>query len=161
MVKKERQEQERKKKPEDNPMDDSVDLFRGFTFDLEAYFGDTDKDHDYAMWTRRRAAATAARIREIDEEENARGNFRKNMVCMYWLRDRCNSGDRCRYLHVLDYQRVKLCQYFVQGAPCPDGNNCIFRHEVMPHEKVRAPRVDPLRARAGAASASLATDSGV
>lgn len=96
-------------------------------------------------WDRRIATAAAVRVQEIDREENARGNFKKDMVCMYWMRKRCQSGDRCRYLHVLDHNKMKVCEYFIEGAKCPAGDNCMFRHMILPHETIRAPRHDPLR----------------
>jgi hypothetical protein len=106
-------------------------------------------DSDAGCWSRRITAASVAREHEIDMEENAKGNYKRDMVCMYWLRNRCSSGDRCRYMHIINHEKIKLCQYYIEGAKCPDGDQCIFRHWVHPHETVRAPRVDPMRAMGG------------
>jgi hypothetical protein len=115
--------------------------------DLEA------EDEDTAWMSRRWVVARTAHLNRIEAEETARGNPKHNMVCMYWLKGRCRAGDLCRFLHVMNHSKLRLCQYFIEGGRCPEGSECLFRHFYLPHEPVRGPRVDPHRAIPEAASA--------
>jgi hypothetical protein len=51
------------------------------------------------------------------------------IVCKYWLRDRCMMGDDCKFAHSLTMARLQWCKYVSSGQPCPDGPDCVFRHE--------------------------------
>jgi hypothetical protein len=93
----------------------------------EDYDG-ADVDADAEFYAARTAAAVAVNRSRLAAADAARGIRHQDVVCHYWLKDRCGAGDRCRYLHVLIEDKVQLCQYFVKRAPCPDGAECMFRH---------------------------------
>ena len=75
------------------------------------------------FWCRRaevvqlaKARAARAAVREVPE------------VCIYWMKNRCTSGNVCSFLHLYVPSKVPVCAYFLQNAPCPDGTQCLFRH---------------------------------
>lgn len=99
----------------------------------------------------REKRAREARLRQVWAEEEARGNVRSNIVCKYWLLDRCMNGDRCKWLHVMIQDKIPRCDY-MEGKNCPDGGekgHCIFRHYNLPGEKKLVPRYDPQRVMPG------------
>jgi hypothetical protein len=65
----------------------------------------------------------------------ARPDFvrKKDIVCMYWLKDRCMKDHQCEYLHLIDEARAPLCMY-IDAPQCVDGKRCMFRHYRHPHE---------------------------
>lgn len=46
-------------------------------------------------------------------------------VCRYWLHSKCMKGDKCEFLHSLDYSKMPLCHL---GDQCPSKTECPFRH---------------------------------
>ena len=114
--------------------------------DLHFEHEDDDPYDDTAWMHRRWAVGRQAFLAAIEAEESARGRPKRDMVCMYWLMGRCRAGDLCRYLHVQNKNKLRLCQYFVEGGKCPEGDDCLFRHFYLDGEHVRGPRVDPHRA---------------
>ena len=108
--------------------------------------GDPQQDEDDAWMSRRWSVARAAYLGGIEADQVALGHPKRDMVCMYWLKGRCRADDYCRFSHVYNHNKLRLCQYFIEGGRCPEGSVCIFRHHYLPGEHVRAPRVDPHRA---------------
>ncbi len=55
-------------------------------------------------------------------------NFNGNVVCKYWLKDRCAAAEACPWLHVYDFYKIPVCGYIEKRQPCPDGELCVYRH---------------------------------
>jgi poly(A) polymerase Pap1 len=73
------------------------------------------------------AAFWAARAEAIQHRVAAaeRPAMRKDVVCRYWLKDRCSSGNSCPWLHLLVEDKLPVCVF---GTECPHGPRCEFRH---------------------------------
>lgn len=71
-------------------------------------------------------------------------HVKHQIVCRYWLANRCMSGNECVFLHEYKVDKLPLCAYI--EAQCPDGDACMFRHEYLLHERRQTPRYDPFRA---------------
>jgi hypothetical protein len=65
------------------------------------------------------------------------------VVCRYWVGNRCMSGSRCAFLHEYKLDKFPLCAYI--ETVCPDGEACMFRHTYLPGERRQLPRYDPSR----------------
>ena len=111
--------------------------------------------YGFEFWDDRRAAARRVAFRAIRAEERTRGNVMHESVCRYWLEGACSAGDRCRFSHVYDLDRVPLCAFYLHkvgldGAPvkfhCAEGASCKFRHYTHPGERDTAVKTDFKRA---------------
>ena len=57
-----------------------------------------------------------------------------DVVCRYWLSDKCQMGEGCSFLHNYIPEKIPMCAYI--GAPtCLNGGSCIFRHYYNPGER--------------------------
>jgi hypothetical protein len=120
-------------------MDDGFSYTGSGTNTTDPWFPVLDVD----FWDRRVQRAVDAAAAAIDVEEAARGNRRRDLVCMYWLRGRCNAGPRCRFLHKYIPDKVELCQYI--GTKCENGPDCVFRHYYLDNEMPVTHVHDPIR----------------
>ena len=76
------------------------------------------------FWHRRAMAVRAAA-----EAAHRPINFHDRVVCKYWLKGRCSMEELCSWLHVMDHRKIPVCGYAVLRQPCPDGDQCVYRHE--------------------------------
>ena len=58
----------------------------------------------------------------------------KRVVCRYWLEGRCLKEQECRFLHVLDHDKMPECKF---GSKCSNPA-CIFKH-IRDEEKEECP----------------------
>ena len=110
-----------------------------------------DDDGDAAFYASRQQHAQAINRARIVAADAARGIRHHDIVCHYWLKDRCGAGDRCPYLHVLVEHKIQLCQYYAKRVACPDGATCIFRHYFL-DDREEAKCLTAASAKAGKSS---------
>lgn len=69
---------------------------------------------------------------------NNNNNWRKNVLCRFFMADGCRAGIDCPFSHdrSISNRGTIPCKYFSQGT-CANGNNCRFSHE--PVRRVAAP----------------------
>ena len=81
-----------------------------------------------AFWVQRayREQAEATRLMQASIPSHLK---RYDLVCRYWLADMCSAGEACRFSHLLIPDKVPWCKYALEKVKCPDGKNCLFRHE--------------------------------
>ena len=90
-------------------------------------------------WHMKREALARQRVNDALVAQH----LRHQVVCRYWIADRCMSGGRCAFLHEYKLDKFPLCAY-IEGA-CPDRDACMFRHHYLPGERRQQPRYDPSR----------------
>jgi hypothetical protein len=98
----------------------------------------SDALSDIAWHIRREGLARQQHVQQLRDV-----HVKHQVVCRYWIANRCMSGNRCVFLHEYRLDKFPLCAYI--EAVCPDGAACMFRHEYLPHERRQAPRFDPQR----------------
>ena len=53
---------------------------------------------------------------------------RKKDVCMFWMKNQCQKGKDCEYLHQYDENRIPVCRFFNDNGFCDHEATCQFRH---------------------------------
>ena len=62
------------------------------------------------------------------------GNLDRQVVCKYFLLNKCSRGTKCRYLHEEDPEKTPVCYFYLEGR-CLKAN-CKFKHSVTRKECV-------------------------
>ena len=57
-----------------------------------------------------------------------------DVVCRYWLSDKCQMGEGCSFLHTYIPDKIPMCAY-IDAIKCLNGGSCVFRHYYNPGER--------------------------
>lgn len=91
-------------------------LQKNIHFDFEQFLREVDENEERSH---------DKFIKTLPQEEQ--GNFQTN-VCKYWLRNLCDKGDHCKFLHEFDRDKMIKCQFYEKFHKCSNPY-CIFQHD--------------------------------
>ena len=89
----------------------------------------------HEFWMRRLDRIRRRRLRAFKAAKEAVGGVSYDVVCRYWLADKCAMAERCPFLHAYISDKIPLCAYI--DARCASGDSCLFRHHYNPGERAR------------------------
>ncbi|KAJ7245121.1 hypothetical protein B0H12DRAFT_1325358 [Mycena haematopus] len=72
---------------------------------------------------------------QLLRSERASGNSQERVPCIFFQKNSCSQGDRCRFSHTVSTSDVRStmvpCKFFRQGL-CRNGDSCPFFHDAPP-----------------------------
>ena len=93
------------------------------------------------FWFKRMDRHTRRRARAAAKRKEGKPSF--DVVCRFWLTDKCQMGDACSFLHKYIPDKIPICAYI--DSKCVLGAACVFRHTYNPGERQHRPFADASR----------------
>lgn len=91
-------------------------LQKNINFNFEPFYKEVDENEERCH---------EKFINSLPKEE--RSNYQTN-VCKYWIKNLCDKGDHCQFLHEFNSDKMMKCQFWEKFHECSNPH-CMFVHD--------------------------------